>query len=167
VVSVSYADLNLDFGRKGIHLPGSKGSPVPNDCDKTSIDSEQSTDFADPHEPWLYVRRKAMKALICLLLIQSAATVAVAGEIFGTVSESGKPIAEGVKVEVTVAGNSYTGGTDKFGTYHVFVKDKGKGTLTVDYKNQKPAADVFSYDKATRYDWTLETTDGKLALKRK
>jgi hypothetical protein len=107
-----------------------------------------------------------MKALICLVLILLAVSVAVAGEIFGTVSESGKPVAAGVKVEVTVAGNSYTGETDKLGTYHVFVKDKGKGTLTVDYKNQKPAADVFSYDKATRYDWTLETADGKLVLKR-
>jgi hypothetical protein len=108
-----------------------------------------------------------MKSLICLMLILLAASAAVAGEIFGTVSESGKPVAAGVKVEVTIAGNSYTGETDRFGTYHVFAKDKGKGILTVHYKDQKPAADVFSYEKATRYDWTMETADGKLTLKRK
>jgi hypothetical protein len=108
-----------------------------------------------------------MKALICLVLILLAVSVALAGEIFGTISESGKPLAAGVKVGVTVAGNAYTGETDKFGTYHVFVRDKGKGTLTVYYKDQKPAADVFSYDNATRYDWTIEAADGKLALKRK
>lgn len=108
-----------------------------------------------------------MKTLICLVLIFCAASVAAAGEIFGTISESGKPVQAGVKVEVNVAGTPYTGETDKFGTYHVFVKEKGKGTLTVNYRDQKPAAEVFSYDRATRYDWALETAQGKLALKRK
>jgi hypothetical protein len=95
-----------------------------------------------------------------------AGSAALAGEIYGTITDAGKPVPAGVKVEVTAAGNAYTGETDKFGTYHVFAKDKGKCTLTVYYKDEKPAASIFSYEKATRYDWTVETADGKLTLKR-
>ncbi len=108
-----------------------------------------------------------MKLLICSAFILFVTSVAMAGEIFGTIIDAGKPVPEGVKVEIVVAGKTYTGATDKFGTYHVFAAEKGKGTLTAYYKNQKPAADVFSFDKATRYDYTVETADGKLTLKRK
>ncbi len=108
-----------------------------------------------------------MKTLMCLVMIFFVTSVALAGEIYGTIVDSGKPVQAGVKVEVTVAGKSFTGETDKLGTYHVFVAEKGKGTLTAFYKDQKPSADIFSYEKATRYDWTVETADGKLTLKRK
>lgn len=108
-----------------------------------------------------------MRSLIFLTFIFYAASAVLAGEVYGTIVDAGKPIPAGIKVEVTAAGNSYSGETDKFGTYHVFANDKGKCTLTVYYKDQKPAATIFSYEKATRYDWTLETVDGKLTLKRK
>ena len=108
-----------------------------------------------------------MRSLIFLTFIFYAASAVLAGEVYGTIVDAGKPIPAGIKVEVTAAGNSYSGDTDKFGTYHVFANDKGKCTLTVYYKDQKPAATIFSYEKATRYDWTLETVDGKLTLKRK
>jgi len=108
-----------------------------------------------------------MRSLVFLVFSLLAASAALAGEIYGTISDAGKPVSAGVKVEVAAAGNTYTGETDKFGAYHVFAKDKGKCTLTVHYKDQKPAAAIFSYEKATRYDWALETEDGKLVLKRK
>ena len=108
-----------------------------------------------------------MRSLIVLAFVFYAASAVLAGEIYGTITDAGKPIPTGIKVEVTAAGNSYSGETDKFGTYHVFVNDAGKCTLTVHYKDQKPAATIFSYEKATRYDWTVETVDGKLILKRK
>jgi hypothetical protein len=109
-----------------------------------------------------------MKALICFGLICISASFAMAGEIYGTITDSGKPVPAGVKVGIAAAGNQYSGETDKFGAYHVFVNDKGKVVLTIQYKDQKPAADsVFSYDKATRYDWNIEVVDGKMTLKRK
>ena len=108
-----------------------------------------------------------MKTLMLLVFLLLTATLAWAGEIYGTITDAGKPIPAGVKVEVAVGGNNYAGETDKFGTYHVAATEKGKGTLKVYYKNQTPAADVFSYDKATRYDWTVEDAGGKLSLKRK
>jgi hypothetical protein len=108
-----------------------------------------------------------MKALIFLMFFLLSVSFALAGEIFGTITDAEKPVAAGVKVEVAIAGNTYAGETDKFGTYHVFAQDKGKGTLKVSYKDQALAADIFSYDKATRYDWTIESAGGKMSLKRK
>ncbi len=108
-----------------------------------------------------------MKSLTCLAFILFMTSAALAGEIYGTITDAGKPVPSGVKVEVTVAGKSFSGQTDNLGTYHVFAAEKGKGTLIAYYKDQKPSADVFSYEKATRYDWTVETVDGKPTLKRK
>lgn len=108
-----------------------------------------------------------MKVLPFLLIVFSMTSAAIAGEIYGTITDGGKPVPAGTKIEVAVAGKTVAGATDQFGSYRVVVADKGKGTLTAYYKNQKPEADVFSYDKSTRYDWTVETVDGKLALKRK
>ncbi len=109
-----------------------------------------------------------MKLRIFLIIVFCAAASAVmAGEIFGTIEDGGKPVPAGTKVEVAAAGNKYAGETDNFGAYRIVVNDKGKCTLTVIYKDQKPVTSIFSYDKPTRYDWMLETVDGKLALKRK
>jgi hypothetical protein len=114
-----------------------------------------------------YSREETMRVLIFLLIIFSMTSVAIAGEIYGTITDEGKPVPAGIKVEVTVAGKTIAGETDKFGSYRVVATDKGKGTLAAYYKNQKPTADIFSYEKATRYDFIVETADGKLALKRK
>ena len=108
-----------------------------------------------------------MKLLISLLLVSFAAPAVMAGELYGTIYDSDKPVPAGVKVEVVVAGDSFAGETDKFGTYHIFAAARGKGTLTAYYKGQTPAADIFSYERATRYDWTVEVVDGKPVLKRK
>jgi hypothetical protein len=107
-----------------------------------------------------------MKTLVCFVSLFIAASAAFAGEIFGTIDDAGKPAA-GVKIEISIAGKSFTGETDKLGTYHIYSAEKGKGTLTAAYKGQKPTADIFSYEKATRYDWTIEVVEGKLTLKRK
>jgi len=108
-----------------------------------------------------------MKLLTCFAVIFFVTSMAMAGEIYGTIVDTGKPVPAGIKVEVAIAGKSFTGETDKLGTYHVFATEKGKGTLTAYYKNEKAAADIFSFEKATRYDWTVETVEGKLTLKRK
>ncbi len=108
-----------------------------------------------------------MKSLMCLVFMLFMMSVAVAGEIFGTITDAGKPLPEGTKIEVAVAGKSFTGATGKLGTYHVQATEKGKGTLTVYYRDQKPSADIFSFEKATRYDYIVETVDGKFTLKRK
>ncbi len=104
---------------------------------------------------------------ILAILLVATATSALAGEVFGTISEANKPVAEGVKVQVTAGGNTYSTQTDKFGGYRLFVKEKGKCTLTVSYKDQTPTFTVASFDKSTRYDFVLTQKDGKYTLGRK
>ena len=108
-----------------------------------------------------------MKSLMCFVFILCLTSIAVAGEIFGTIVDAGKPVPEGTKIEVAIAGKTFTGATDKLGTYHIFAAEKGKGSLTAYYRDQKPAVDVFSIEKANRYDFSVEIVDGKLTLKRK
>ncbi len=108
---------------------------------------------------------KHLSILAVLLLVTAAS--AIAGEIFGTISEGTKPVGEGVKVQVTAGGNTYSTQTDKFGGYRLFVKEKGKCTLTVSYKDQTPTFTVASFEKSTRYDFVLTQKDGKYTLGRK
>jgi hypothetical protein len=101
-------------------------------------------------------------ALILFFCIKASA-----GEMFGAITDGDKAVGEKIKIDVTVAGKTYSAETDKNGTYRLFVKEKGKGVFALHYKDQTPAADVFSYDKSLRYDWVIEHKDGKLQLKRK
>jgi hypothetical protein len=105
-------------------------------------------------------------AMVMIVLLLSA-SAALAGEVYGTITDGTKPIAAGVKVEVAVSGKVYAGEIDKFGSYRVVVKEKGKCIFTVRVGDQSPSVELVSYDKSTRYDWILETKDGKPSLRRK
>jgi hypothetical protein len=109
-----------------------------------------------------------MKSIgVVLLGLLLSASPVLAGEVYGTITEGNKPVAAGVKVGIAVSGKVYNGETDKFGSYRLVVKEKGKCTFTVHLKEQSPSLEIYSYDKSTRYDWILETKDGKLSLRRK
>lgn len=108
-----------------------------------------------------------MKSTILLLAALFSASTALGGEIFGTITDGKKPVSEGTKVEITMSDKSYAAVTDRFGSYRIVVKEKGKGTITVHLKDQSTSVEFFSYDKSTRYDWVLETKDAKLVLRRK
>ena len=113
-------------------------------------------------------KEKIMKFVSHIIIVfVLSATSAIAGELFGTISDGNKLVGEKVKVEVTAGGNTYTAETDKFGSYRMFVKEKGKCTLTVHYKDQAPTFSVASFDKSTRYDLVLTQKDGKYTLGRK
>jgi hypothetical protein len=108
---------------------------------------------------------KITTLIAAVLLVCSAR--AFSGEMYGSVFDGAKPVGEKVKIDVNASGKAYTAETDKNGAYRLFVKEKGKCTFTVHYKDQALAADIFSYDKSLRYDWVIESKDGKLQLKRK
>jgi hypothetical protein len=108
-----------------------------------------------------------MKSIVTMLLFLSA-SCALAGEVYGTITDGSKPIAAGIKVEIDASGKVYKAETDKFGSYRIYVKGKGKCTLTVHIKKEEsPSVELFSYDKSTRYDWVLETKGDTLSLRRK
>lgn len=113
--------------------------------------------------------------IITVLLVLGAASNAAAGRILGDIKLDGKPVAEGVRVRITLAPAEGKASpavldsvvTDKFGAYKLSVKPEGKCVLTVLYDKQAPTIEVFSYSEATRYDLILEKKDGKLSLRRK
>jgi hypothetical protein len=103
--------------------------------------------------------------LVCVLVLVPA--IAAAGEIYGRISEGGKPVGEGVSVELRCGGTAYPArATDKSGTYHLTAEKEGKCTLTVHYKGQSPSIEVVSFEDAVQVDLTIEAKDGKLALRR-
>lgn len=99
-----------------------------------------------------------MKPAVAMFLVMVVASaVATAGEIYGNITEAGHFIQAGVTVTITIQGRPpYTTLTDKFGSYRIFVREQGPGTLVVDYQKQAPALQIYSYDKAYRYNLVLE-----------
>ena len=102
-----------------------------------------------------------------LILTLGFAGQAFAGKIYGSITEGGKPVAQGVKVEVTCGANNYAGQTDAYGAFNLFAKDNGKCQLKVAYQNQTPSIEVNSYDGSVQYDLVLEKQGNQYALKRK
>jgi len=109
--------------------------------------------------------------LVCsfalLILIVAAPVPAFAGKIAGSITEGGKPIAQGQKVEVTCGSNSVSAQTDAYGAFSLFMSDTGKCALKLHYQGQTPSFDINSYEGSVQYDLVLERQDGKYTLKRK
>lgn len=110
------------------------------------------------------MRRISVLYLIPMILFSS---ITLAGEIYGTLREGGKVVKKGIKIEIITPKKTYTTQTDAYGSYRLYIVEKGKCTLKVYYNDQSPTFDVYSYDKSTRYDMSMESKDGKYSLKRK
>src|SRR5260221_3575779 len=106
-------------------------------------------------------------AALSLLLIFLAVSSGLAGEIFGTIKADGKVLPKGVKVEITSPVKTYNGETDAYGSYRLYVAEKGKCSLTVHFAQKAPSIQIFSYPKSTRYDFTIEKKDTVYTLRRK
>ena len=106
-------------------------------------------------------------AYAVLALVLCFAAQAFAGKIYGSITEAGKPVAQGTKVEVTCGSNNYTAQTDQYGAFNLFATDKGKCALKVYYQGQTPSFEVNSYDNAVQYDLVLEKQGNQYTLKRK
>lgn len=107
-----------------------------------------------------------VRACVSLLLVLHPGLV-FAGEIFGTIRESGKPV-RGAAVNISCPGNRYSGMTDSFGSYRVFIRDKGvKCRLAVNHQGQTAAYDVFSYADPVRYEFEWQQAGGTFRLIRR
>ncbi|HKY33474.1 MAG TPA: carboxypeptidase-like regulatory domain-containing protein [Candidatus Polarisedimenticolia bacterium] len=107
---------------------------------------------------------RAMMFPACVIL---AAAPALAGEMYGTVTEAGRPV-EGASVEARCGAKAYPAArTDKGGSYHLAVQEKGKCTLTVQHKGQSPSLEVASYDEGVQIDLVLELKGGAYTVRRK
>ena len=106
-------------------------------------------------------------ACISLVLILGLASLAIAGSVYGSISDAGKPVPQGVKIEIACGANKYAGETDANGGFKIFVPDKGKCTLKVAYQGQSPSVDISSYEGSVQYDLSIEKQNGQFTLKRK
>ena len=101
------------------------------------------------------------------LLALAIAAPAFAGKIYGSITEGGKPVAAGIKLEVTCGANNYNAQTDGYGAFNLFAADKGKCLLKVSYQGQTPSLEINSYDGSVQYDLILEKQGAQYTLKRK
>ena len=107
-------------------------------------------------------------ACIVLVLVLGFASLAMAGNIYGGITEGGKPVGQGVKLGVTCGANQYPAETDANGSFKLFVKDQGKCSLKITYQGQTPTFDINSYEGPVQYDLILEKQqNGQYTLKRK
>jgi hypothetical protein len=107
--------------------------------------------------------KRSVAVIICGLI--SAVSVS-AGQLYGSLKEDGRSLPANVRFEIRCRAQSYPGQTDGNGAYAINA-EKGKCTLTVYYKGQSPAADIYSYDNPVRYDFDLVVINGQYALRRK
>ena len=109
-----------------------------------------------------------MKKTLFLGICGLAATLsASAAEIHGTLSETGKPLPEGVALKLECGPNSAASKTDAFGSYSLKIAATGECRLSVDYKGSSGSLKVTLYEKPVRYDLTVKDESGKLTLARK
>jgi hypothetical protein len=109
---------------------------------------------------------RARQLIVPLLLL--SALPALAGEIYGTITEGGRPVGEGVAVEARCGEKAYPQvKTDKAGGYHVVVAETGKCSLTVHHKGQTPRIEVASYEEGVQVDLELVQAEGKYTVRRK
>lgn len=107
-----------------------------------------------------------MKTLVVLALMAVVLPgAALAGELYGTIKEQGKPIKEGVQVTVACGEKSYAAETDKNGSYRLFAQEEGKCTLAVKVGDETPSTTVHSFVDSARYNLILEKKDGKYTLR--
>ena len=93
---------------------------------------------------------------------------ALAGEVYGRITDGASSVGDAATVSVACGGKSYPArSTDKSGSYHIVVGVTGKCTLTVAYKGQSADLPIVSYETESQVDLVLETKDGKLTARRK
>jgi len=88
------------------------------------------------------------------------------GQIFGTLTEGGKAVAN-VEVVVDCSGEQVKGTTDNFGAYRLNVQKTGRCTLTLTYKGQKPTATIAAVNEPVSADFELLKQGDKYKLVRR
>ena|SRR6185369_8489703 len=107
------------------------------------------------------------RTYLVVLFILGFALQSFAGKIYGSITEGGKPVAQGVKVDVTCGSNNYSSQTDSYGAFSVFAMAQGKCLLKVAYQGQTPSIEVNSFEGSVQYDLIIEKQGNQYTLKRK
>ena len=107
------------------------------------------------------------KNLVWLAIGLTWSGAAFGAELFGTITENGKPLPQGSAVALACGDTAVSGVTDQFGSYSLKTAVSGDCRLTLTYKSSSPSIKVTLYEKPTRYDLVVRNEAGKLTLARK
>ena len=107
------------------------------------------------------------KAAMAAVVLALWAAAGLGAEIFGTISEGGKPIPAGAAVKIDCGGAAVSGVTDEYGSYSLKGAASGDCTLSVSYKGGTGSLKVTLYEKPSRYDLVVKQEAGKLEIARK
>lgn len=105
--------------------------------------------------------------LMAVLVLLICAGSALAGNVYGTITEAGKAIAPASKIEITCGSDKFNTETDANGAFKVFVKDQGKCELKLAYQGQSPSFEINSFEGSVQYDLILEKKGNQYSLRRK
>lgn len=97
-----------------------------------------------------------MKATVLLGWLILFPALIQAGEIYGEITENGRPVESGILVTVTCppkGGKASTVKTDAQGNYRLYVRTEGRCAMTVG--SSRPVM-LSSYEESVRYDLILE-----------
>jgi hypothetical protein len=108
-----------------------------------------------------------MKTAAAIAAVLLAAAAARAGEIYGTLSDEGKPAAAGTALRLSCGDAAAEAKTDAYGSYSLKLNATGKCVLTVTSVAGTPSMPVTVYEKSARYDLALSRSGGKTILSRK
>ena len=106
--------------------------------------------------------KRALKIIMLALILTSPA---YAGQIYGSLKEDGRPVANAT-FEVFCPQGSFRGVTDGYGAYSINV-GRGKCTFRLYFRNQQPSLDIYSYDNPLRYDLDVVNSKAGLILVRR
>lgn len=106
-------------------------------------------------------------AMMVFVVMFVSAAVGLAGNVYGTITEGGKGIGQGSKIEITCGADKFNTETDANGGFKVFVKDQGKCELKLTYQGQSPTFEINSFEGSVQYDLLLEKKGTQYTLRRK
>lgn len=110
-----------------------------------------------------------MKAVIfVLVLLYLCPGASLAGQVYGTLRESDRPVGPNIRVEAVCGTSTYSAVTDNSGVYRLFARETGKCTFRAYYQNQAPQAVIDSYPNPAHYDFDLiRQPSGQYDLRRR
>jgi hypothetical protein len=98
-----------------------------------------------------------MKTMMLIFLaLATFSTYALAGQIYGTIKNGSQPVSEGTEIVIAINGNNYSGITNQYGQYNIYVNETGQGRLIVTVSGQKQKyVNIYVFTNAARYDLDL------------
>ncbi len=109
-----------------------------------------------------------MKSLVILVMLFALFfSLALGGEIYGSIKEGKKIIGEGIPVRIACGAGIDSTVTDKYGSYSLYTEKTGECQLIIYYKGDTLSTEVHSYEDCIRYNFIIDKKDNKFSLRRK